>query len=343
MSDEVHVQLVRSALEKCASARAELVNSTGIGTTAAWRDQLLFSAYKGDWNAFDRTYLARFSLHWFKELEVRSPHARITAGTRLDLSGADLRGGLFARRIFTGGSSPFEGSNLRGAKLDDSEWLGMDLVAADLSDASLKQAFLLKVMCQGASFHGANLAGAQLALIETDGVFRHGSLAKAGTPADFSSANLSGARIVLGFPLQVRLENANLQGCTISYIPPKDKDQRDRFNKRLDEFVAQLSDDQRSDMILERPEIAKGRCFLATAACGPEESGELATLQEFRETVLKPTPIGARFVTAYESLSPPLARLIEGSTFARGFVRRTLVVPAARFAAWMLRNRRRRG
>lgn len=343
MGDEGHVQLVRKALKECASMRAQMIDRSRMRTTEAWRSTLVFSACRGDWNAFDRTYLARFSIIWFNELDPSSPRAPIAAGTRLDLGGADFGGGLFARRIITGGDSPFEGANLRGAKLDDSEWLGMGLVAADLSGASLKQAFMLKVMCQGASFRGADLTGAQLLLIETDGVFRGGSLAKGGTPADFSSANLSGARIVFGFPLQMKLENAIMKGCRISYVPPKNQDQKDRFDKRLDEFMAGLSDDQRSEVILERPEIKKGKCFLATAACGSEESREVVTLQQFRETVLRPTSLGNRFITAYERFSPPLARVIEGSALARGFVSRALVCPAARFSACVLRNRKHRG
>jgi uncharacterized protein YjbI with pentapeptide repeats len=60
------------------------------------------------------------------------------------LSGADFSGCVFARPIMTGGFSPLEGANLRGAKLDNSDWLGMPFAATDLSGASLKQCFMLK-------------------------------------------------------------------------------------------------------------------------------------------------------------------------------------------------------
>jgi hypothetical protein len=147
---------------------------------------------------------------------------------------------------------------------------------------------------------------------------------------------------VLSFPLHIKLQGAVMKGCTISYLPPTTQDGRQTLDRRLDELVAGLSDEQRSQVTLERPELVKGKCFLATAAHGSDGCREVATLQEFRDTVLRPTLLGDRLIRAYETLSPPLARFVERSALARRLLRSLLVDPAARFAESVLKSRLRR-
>jgi hypothetical protein len=75
---------------------------------------------------------------------------------------------------------------------------------------------------------------------------------------------------------------------------------------------------------------AKGGCFIATAACGSPLVVEVVTLQEFRDRVLVPTPMGRLVINAYKRFSPPIARWIKRHPIARMFVRNILIRPAAR-------------
>lgn len=69
-------------------------------------------------------------------------------------------------------------------------------------------------------------------------------------------------------------------------------------------------------------------CFIATAACGSAQAVEVVRLQQFRDAVLRQTVLGRAFIKAYEYLSPPIARCIAHSRFARRIVRCTVVRPA---------------
>jgi hypothetical protein len=73
----------------------------------------------------------------------------------------------------------------------------------------------------------------------------------------------------------------------------------------------------------------KGRCFVATAACGTEWAPDVVALRRFREAILRPTGWGRTAIGAYEALSPPVAAWLERSPAARAAVRLLLVRPCA--------------
>jgi hypothetical protein len=68
-------------------------------------------------------------------------------------------------------------------------------------------------------------------------------------------------------------------------------------------------------------------CFIATAAYGSPIAPEIVVLQQFRETQLRPRPVGRSLIAAYERLSPPLADAIAPHPGARLWVRRLLLAP----------------
>ncbi len=70
-----------------------------------------------------------------------------------------------------------------------------------------------------------------------------------------------------------------------------------------------------------------GRCFVATAAVGPN-APEVRLLQEFRDNQLLQCRVGRMFVRIYESVSPPLARMVVRSLLLRNVTRRMIVEPA---------------
>jgi hypothetical protein len=80
----------------------------------------------------------------------------------------------------------------------------------------------------------------------------------------------------------------------------------------------------------------KGRCFIATAACGSPEAPEVKTLRRLRDEVLVLMPAGRLLIRVYQATSPRAAALIETRPAARKLVRSVLVRPAARLAQrWM--------
>lgn len=68
-------------------------------------------------------------------------------------------------------------------------------------------------------------------------------------------------------------------------------------------------------------------CFVATAAYGSPLAHEVVLLSRFRDQVLLPTWAGARFVTFYYRISPPLAATISRSAFLRAVTRNLLLRP----------------
>ncbi len=80
----------------------------------------------------------------------------------------------------------------------------------------------------------------------------------------------------------------------------------------------------------------KGRCFIATAACGSPEAPEVKTLRRLRDQFLVLMPAGRLLIRVYQATSPGAARMIETRPTARKIVRSVLVRPAARLAQrWM--------
>lgn len=86
-------------------------------------------------------------------------------------------------------------------------------------------------------------------------------------------------------------------------------------------------------VVSSEPTAAPGsNCFIATAACGNDQAQDVVQLCLFREKVLRQTRLGCAVIAVYESVSPPLARLISRSEALRRLVR-VLVVRPARYAA----------
>lgn len=81
------------------------------------------------------------------------------------------------------------------------------------------------------------------------------------------------------------------------------------------------------------------RCFIATAALGPDAI-EVATLRTFRDRILRSTRAGRFAVALYERISPSIAALIARSSALRNLTRILVVNPAYRIAIRSLTRRR---
>lgn len=90
-----------------------------------------------------------------------------------------------------------------------------------------------------------------------------------------------------------------------------------------------------------RPIKVKKNCFIATVACG-EDSREVMTLRDFRDTQLSSTPTGRIIVRIYEFVSPPVANAIDRNETIRRLARWAVVI-AARLVARLVRNSGRMG
>jgi len=77
-----------------------------------------------------------------------------------------------------------------------------------------------------------------------------------------------------------------------------------------------------------------GFCFIATAAYGTDTAGQLDVLREFRDTVLLPNGLGARFVSFYYRTSPPIADFISQNEVLRTIVRVGFVDPIVKILTW---------
>jgi len=75
------------------------------------------------------------------------------------------------------------------------------------------------------------------------------------------------------------------------------------------------------------PTDPPGFCFIATAAYGTDTADELDILREFRDTVLLPNSLGAKFVSLYYRISPPIASFISRHEALRAAVRMGCIDP----------------
>jgi hypothetical protein len=78
----------------------------------------------------------------------------------------------------------------------------------------------------------------------------------------------------------------------------------------------------------------QGICFIATAAYGTDKAKEIDILREFRDAVLLPNSLGARFVSLYYKTSPPIANFISQHEVVRTVVRVGFVDPIVRVLNW---------
>jgi hypothetical protein len=75
-------------------------------------------------------------------------------------------------------------------------------------------------------------------------------------------------------------------------------------------------------------------CFIATAAYGTDTAKELNILREFRDEVLLPNSLGAKFVSSYYKTSPPIANFISQHEVLRTAVRVGFVDPIVKILNW---------
>ena len=75
-------------------------------------------------------------------------------------------------------------------------------------------------------------------------------------------------------------------------------------------------------------------CFIATAAYGTDTAKEIDILREFRDTVLLPNSLGAKFVSLYYRTSPPIANFISQHEVLRTVVRVGFVDPSVKILNW---------
>jgi hypothetical protein len=75
-------------------------------------------------------------------------------------------------------------------------------------------------------------------------------------------------------------------------------------------------------------------CFIATAAYGTDTAKEIDILREFRDTVLLPNSLGAKFVYLYYRTSPPIANFISQHEVLRTAVRVGFVDPIVKILTW---------
>jgi len=89
------------------------------------------------------------------------------------------------------------------------------------------------------------------------------------------------------------------------------------------------------ERILSDPELKdRGKCFIATAACGASDSPEVLELRRFRDSVLMKSGAGRLLVRSYYRCSPPVARLLASSEPACRVVRICVVGPAAKLVSF---------
>ena len=77
-----------------------------------------------------------------------------------------------------------------------------------------------------------------------------------------------------------------------------------------------------------------GGCFIATAAYGTDTAREIDILREFRDAVLLPNSLGAKFVSFYYKTSPPIANFISQHEVLRTVVRAGFVDPIVKILNW---------
>jgi hypothetical protein len=75
-------------------------------------------------------------------------------------------------------------------------------------------------------------------------------------------------------------------------------------------------------------------CFIATAAYGTDTAKDIDILREFRDEVLLPNSLGAKFVSLYYKTSPPIADFISQHEVLRTAVRVGFVDPIVAILNW---------
>jgi hypothetical protein len=80
--------------------------------------------------------------------------------------------------------------------------------------------------------------------------------------------------------------------------------------------------------------VPSGGCFIATAAYGTDTAKELDILREFRDDIMLPNSLGAKFVSLYYKTSPPIANFISQHETLRTIVRVGFLDPIVKILTW---------
>lgn len=255
---------------------------------------------------------AECAFFWYAEFPKQTGVSEVTT---LDLSGSDLQDSVFAGAMV----NSLKGASFQNAMLDRSRWYWIDISEADFSRANLHGCQMVDVAAIGAVFRHADLSKSRIVLSRS---------CRRGEPLDLAGANLEGATIenIGGIPLV--LNGARMKGCRLIY------DVRKR--RSLNRLLAGLSEGQRAGVVPEERVVSRGRCFIATAACGSDQHEHVVVLREFRDVVLRRSWAGRQAISLYELTSPVVAWLILHSPWAQRLVSRWMIYPLANWATRQL-------
>jgi len=154
----------------------------------------------------------------------------------VDVSGSDLTGGMFF--AYPADVLCLRHARFGGARLDGTRWFYCQLGGADFAGASLRNCLMFGVIAPGACFHGADLTGSRIGYM---------ALNVKDDPIDFTGANLSGADIMLTEQRFV-LTGAKMAGSRIREGAKATEAERQAYKALVDDFLANLSADQRAEM-----------------------------------------------------------------------------------------------
>jgi hypothetical protein len=107
-----------------------------------------------------------------------------------------------------------------------------------------------------------------------------------------------------------------------------------RISNNTTPSLADMQDPDFDDGYEYPSQIPGCGCFIATAAYGTDTAKQLDILREFRDTVLLPNSLGAKFVSFYYRTSPPIANFISQHEVLRTVVRVGFVDPIVKILTW---------
>jgi hypothetical protein len=100
------------------------------------------------------------------------------------------------------------------------------------------------------------------------------------------------------------------------------------------DFTAKVTDAAYIAATAELSITIEAVCFVASAAYGTDTAKEIDILREFRDEVLLPNSVGARFISLYYEISPPIADFVSQHLILRTAVRVGFVDPIVVVLDW---------
>lgn len=96
------------------------------------------------------------------------------------------------------------------------------------------------------------------------------------------------------------------------------------ITRKIEDYKKTAKNKEPFDKVLKLAHKGKGRCFIATAAYESSEAGPVVVLRRFRDIYLTANLPGRFFLRTYYFLSPPLATVLDHSSFLRQLARSIL-------------------